>query len=359
MTNRERIVTTLLCQPTDRVPFGVGIGFYPWGETMERWRTESGISDLNPAGLFGYDAGFHGVPAEYGPWPHVESEVIEENDRFIISKDFRGIITKNRRDHHSMPDFIAHPIRNEQDWSAYKDLHLQPRLDERLKRLDEFADGRADVDAPIQLGSFPWGHFGTARDMMGAEELLYAFYDMPDLVADMMQTFTDLWIAIYERVVEKVKVDHIHLWEDMAGRQGSLISMEMVEKFMMPHYDRTVAFARKHDIPIVSVDTDGNVDQLVPIMVEHGINMMFPFEVQAGNDVEEFQKKFPGLGIIGGLDKNMLAGTLKDIHVELDRAEGMLANGGAIPGCDHLIPPNVPWENWRYFNEHLRGICGV
>ena len=62
MNNRDRIIKTLLCEETDRAPFGVGIGFGPWMDTIFRWREESGIADLNPAEYFGYDQGFIGAP---------------------------------------------------------------------------------------------------------------------------------------------------------------------------------------------------------------------------------------------------------------------------------------------------------
>jgi len=359
MTNRERIIQTLLCEPTDRVPFGVGIGFLPWGQALERWRKESGISDLNLCAYFGYDPGFQTVPAEYGPCPHVETKVLEETDEFVVSRDYRGILMRNRRDLHSMPDWIAHPIQNGHDWRAYKEKHLQFRQEERLARLDEYLEHAGRADAPVQVGCFPWGVFGTARDMMGAEELLIGFYDTPDLIRDIMQTYTDLWLQIYEAIAAKTQIDHIHIWEDMSGRQGSLISMQMVEDFMMPHYDRIMAFAREHDIPIVSVDSDGLVDALVPKMIEHGINMYFPFEVQAGNNIERYRDRHPKLGIMGGLDKNALARGREEIDAELAKAERMVAKDGYIPGCDHLIPPNVPWDNWNYFNEELRRICGA
>ena len=42
------------------------------------------------------------------------------------------------------------------------------------------------------------------------------------------------------------------------------------------------------------------------------------------------------------------------MHRELDRAEQMLALGGWVPGCDHLIPPDVSWANFTYFVEHLK-----
>ena len=359
MTNRERIVDTLLCKPTDRAPFGISIGFGPWGETYERWRKESGIADLDLARYFGCDRDFIIIPAEMGPLPHFEQKVLSEDAHFVVSIDYRGITMRNRRDSHSIPEFIRHPLATADDWLRYKEERLLPRIEERLSKLDEFAGWAPAADAPLQVGYFPWGVFGTARDLLGAEELLIGFYTMPDVIRDIMETHTTLWLALYERIAARLRIDHIHIWEDMSGRQGSLISMKMVEEFMMPQYDRIAAFARHRNIPLMSVDSDGYVGELVPTMMRHGINAFLPFEVQAGNSVEEYRRLYPKLGIIGGLDKNAIAGSRQQINGELARAEQMLALGGYIPGCDHLIPPNVSWSNWRYFVENLRKIIGA
>ena len=359
MTNRERIIQTLLCRKTDRAPFGVGIGFGTWRQTLERWRAESGVADLDPAAHFGYDQGFLRVPVECVAFPHTPDTVLTVDDEFITAEDWRGITMRNRRDAGSLPEFIAHPIRTAEDWAAYKAERLQTRLDERLAAVPEFAETARATDAPVQIGGYPLGIFGTLRDFLGAEKLLVDFYDRPDLVRDMMETCVSLWLAIYERVLEQVQVDYLYIWEDMSGKQGSLISMHMVEEFMMPHYDRIRDFARAHGIRVTAVDSDGLVNELVPTMVRHGVNAFLPFEVQAGNDVEEYRRLYPGLGIIGGLDKNALARSRRDIHRELDRAGRMLAAGGYIPGCDHSIPPNVSWENWTYFVGHLRNIIGA
>jgi uroporphyrinogen-III decarboxylase len=354
MTNRERCIRTLLCEKTDRAPFPMWLGFAPWGETYERWKTESGIADLDLTRHFGFERFFHCVPAELGPFPHFTHTVIKETDEFVIATDWRGITTRNRRDGHSIPEFLSHPIKTPADWQRYKEDHLQQRAVDRLPGLKSFAADMAGIDAPVQVGCFPWGVFGTARDLMGAEELLMAFYDEPDLVRDIMRTCTDVWLAVYEEVVKSVRVDHIHIWEDMSGKQGSLISMAMIEEFMMPQYDRLTAFASRHGIPIISVDSDGLVDELVPAMMRHGMNAFLPFEVQAGNSVEEYRRLYPKLGIMGGLDKNALAKGKPELHRELDRAEKMLALGGYVPGFDHLIPPDATWSNFTYFVEHLR-----
>ena len=96
------------------------------------------------------------------------------------------------------------------------------------------------------------------------------------------------------------------------------------------------------------------VDELVPVMMRHGVNAFMPFEAQAGNDVVAYRKQYPKLGIMGGLDKSALAKGKLEMHRELDRAEQMLALGGWIPGLDHLVPPDVSWGNFKFFMEHLR-----
>jgi len=356
MTHRRRMIDTLLGRSVDRVPFGVGFG--PWGQTLQQWREESGISDLDPATYFGYDPDFLPVPVtpEYGPFPRFEERVLKEDAEFVVFTDSRGITMRNRRDGLSMPEFIRHPIQTPADWERYKAERLQPRLAERLHNLDESLQAAQSSQAGIQVGRYPWGVFGTARDLMGAEELLISFYTQPELVHDIMKTNVDLWLAIYEKIAEKVQIDHVHIWEDMSGKQGSLISMAMVEEFMMPHYDRIADFVRRHNIPLFSVDTDGNCDELIPVFMRHGVNVMFPFEVQAGSDIERYRDLYPTLGMLGGLDKNALAKTKKEMNRELARAERMLAKGRYVPGCDHLIPPNVPWTNWKYFMEALKKI---
>jgi len=138
-----------------------------------------------------------------------------------------------------------------------------------------------------------------------------------------------------------------------------MISMEMVEEFMMPQYDRIAEFCRRGNVAGFSVDSDGSVEKLVPMMMRHGVNAYTPFEVQAGSDVEEYRRLYPELGIYGGLDKNALSLDKAAINKELGRCERMLAVGGYIPGFDHLIPPNVPWENFEYAVKELRRMIGV
>lgn len=359
LTCGERIVRCLIGEAVDRVPFGVNLGWWPWGETLANWRRETGQSELDLACAFGYEASF-AVPAfECGPFPHFEEKVIEETAEYIVSRDWRGITVRNRRDLSSMPEFLDYPVKTPADWERIKTERL--RLDDADRRIAQnWAAFRARIKQSgeaVQVGGFPWGVFGTARDLLGAEELLIAFYTEPDMVRDMMEHMTSLWLGLWERVATEVRIDHIHIWEDMSGRQGSLISPAMTESFMMPCYDRIAAFARAHGVRVVSVDTDGDCSELVPLMMRHGVNMFFPFEVQAGNDILEYRRQYPEIGIMCGLDKRALARSRVEVDLEVEKAAAMVRQGRYVPGFDHLIPLDARWENFRYAAEKIKELC--
>ena len=356
LTPGERVVRCLTGGEIDRVPFGVGLGWNPWGEALPNWRRATGLVDLEPAKYFEYDRSFALPAIEYGIFPGFEKVIIEKNAEFTIWRNERGITMRQDNAGGSMPDWIDHPVKSPADWTQ---LRGRLQMDDARIREDwpEFRARLKATGEAVQVGVFPWGVFGTVRDLLGNEQVLYAFYDYPEMVRDMMTTLTSLWIKLYERVAAEVQIDQHPPWEDMSGRQGSLISPAMVEAFMMPCYDRIVAFASAHNIRVISVDTDGDCSQLVPIFLKHGINMVFPFEVQAGNDIRDYRRQYPTLGIMFGLDKRALAGTLDDVDREIDKAAMMIKLGRYVPGFDHLLPPDAKWENFKYAAEQIRYLC--
>jgi hypothetical protein len=183
---------------------------------------------------------------------------------------------------------------------------------------------------------------------------------MPDLVHEIMDHMTGIYLAVFKQVVRDVRVDVIHLWEDMCYRNGPLISPRHWEAFMGPNYRRIAAFARAHGIPILSVDTDGNPALIASPMVDAGVNLLFPMEVAAGCDVNAWRKAHPALGLLGGVDKRALARGPEAIDAELARIRPAVETGRYIPALDHLVPDNVSWENYCYYARGLGElIAGV
>lgn len=361
LTDRERYIRCMLGQEVDHTPFA--IFWWPWGTAWKRWKAEGCPFENMEAVIahYGCELQRYGVPINAGPCPGFGYNRLEETDEYYVWVDSWGIKRKNPRHSESMSQFLEFPVKNWDDWRKYKAEHLDPRNPQRLAQDWRKACAQWLKDGKIiRLGYFPdVGIFGSVRWLLGDEECLIAFYTEPELVADIMKTMTDVYVEVFQAVASEVQVDELHIWEDMSGRQGPLISPDHWRQFMGPCYRRLRDLADRYKIPLMSVDTDGQPDLIVPPMMEHGVNVLFPLEVAAGCDVSEFQRKYPTLGMIGGIDKRALAGGKKAIDEELARIAPAVRRGRYIPTTDHLIPDDVSWENYVYYLESLKKLVGA
>jgi uroporphyrinogen decarboxylase len=259
-----------------------------------------------------------------------------------------------------MSEFLEWPIRNRSDWERYRKERLDPHQPERLAgKWREAGEDALARGVPIQLGNFPdCTVFGGVRWLLGDEDCCAAFYEDPDLVREIMEHLTTVFLTVFEAVASEVRVDVLHLWEDMCGRQGPLISPRHWEEFMGPCYRRVKEFADRRGIPLISVDTDGWPDPIVPCMMRAGVNYLWPFEVAAGCDVNDYRKRYPTLAMMGGIDKRALAEGPAAIDAELARVRPAVERGRYIPDLDHSIPDDVSWENFRRYAKALKELCG-
>ena len=178
LTQGERFIRCMTGEPIDRVPFGVGLGWYPWGQTLARWRQETGQPDLDVWKTLGYEGDNAAPKMHAGIWPAFEHKVIEQTEEFIIVRDERGITKRDRRDGLSMPDFLDYPVKCRRDWDKLKAERLALDAPGRIEQdWDAFDDRIKREGLVVRVGDYPFGVFGTPRDFLGAEELLVAFYD--------------------------------------------------------------------------------------------------------------------------------------------------------------------------------------
>ena len=172
----------------------------------------------------------------------------------------------------------------------------------------------------------------------------------------MLNHFCKLWLLMCEKLTSKIDFDFAVFWEDMSGRQGSMISPATFREFMSPNYKKLTDFLKSRGINIFAVDTDGYVGELINLFLEIGINMLFPFEQQADNDLIKFRKKFPELRMFGGIDKKILSRDKISIDKELEKISFLIGKGGYIPSIDHNVSPDSSWENFKYYRNRLNEI---
>jgi uroporphyrinogen decarboxylase len=318
-------------------------------------------ADCNLRAHLGSDRPPATVQVNYGPCPRIERQVLREDDDFILFTDSWGILRRDYKHGESMSEFIEFPVKNRDDWERFRAERLDPDHPDRfLGNWRQQAEASAREGVALQLGNYPdVGVFGGLRWLLGDEECLLAFYTDPQLVHDIMDHLTTVYLAVFARVVEVLRIDVIHIWEDMCGRQGPLISPRHWDEFMAPNYQRIRDFARSHDIPIISVDTDGDPRLILPNMTAAGVNYLWPFEVAAGCDVAQIRRRWPSLGMMGGIDKRALAIGPKAIDAEMERVAPVIETGRYIAALDHLVPDDVSWSNYCYYAEALRRRIGV
>ena len=71
LTCGERVVRCFIGEDIDRVPYGVGLGWDPWGETLDNFRRQSGIPDLDLREHFRFDKSFALPDVHYGIYPRI------------------------------------------------------------------------------------------------------------------------------------------------------------------------------------------------------------------------------------------------------------------------------------------------
>ena len=303
---------------------------------------------------FGFDPGLVCLPVNSVLEPPFERKVIEEEKGYVIYQDEYGVTKKMNKAAPSRPQYLRWPAQDRRGFEALKQ-RLVPSLKDRVPPAwKELIKGYAHRDHPLTLGGYPCGFYGMLRFLMGEEQLLLNFYDAPSLIRDFMNTLADFWIELWGQALSEIKVDCVNFWEDMAYRSGPLISPEMFKEFMLPPYQRVTSFLREMGVNIILVDTDGRIEKLIPLFLESGITAIFPFEVQAGNDIVAFRKQYPRLGILGGIDKMKIAEGKKAIDEELDsKVPSILRSGGYIPHIDHHVHPDISWKDFIYYRTRL------
>ncbi|MFC2159774.1 uroporphyrinogen decarboxylase family protein [Actinomycetota bacterium] len=349
-----------------------------WGKTIKRWWEEGLPKEKNTVesvnNYFNVDNRLS-INLKTLIWPQFPEKIIEEKDGYTTGYDISGILRKRKIGEDfetSLPQYIKYPIDSRDSWKRFAKERLNfdvkgrdafeikyngTIMMESYPGADNFQEAKnlinnSDSVVEVLLGSV----FGILRNWMGLEKISFALYEDILWVEEMMNHLTDLLLSVLERVIEplNIKIDHAQWWEDMCYNNGSLISPKHVKQLMLPNYKRVNEYLNNKGTDIISVDSDGFIDELIPLWLEAGINTMNPNEVASGMDVVKMRKKYGrNLRMIGGIDKRVLAEGKEAIDKELDYKIPLIAEGGYIPAVDHSVPYDISFDNYMYYHNSL------
>ena len=340
-------------QGVDKLPNGIAVmagGLY--------WPTQSFPLDKDVRAHFKMDDTQYVVDVNLHFCPKFEINVLYEDDKKFEYIDIDGVRRVFLKKEATIPTSLEWPIKDKRSWEKLKHerLNLKNLTDRFPDNWDKLVQLYKTRDYPLSIGGYPHGFFGTPAHLIGYENLFIWYCLEPKLIHDILRTFTNIWLAVFEEVISKVEIDHWHIWEDISYGKGSMISIDMVKEFLCPYIKEIADFVKAKGVKIILLDTDGNCNDLITPFIEAGVTGMYPFETHSGMDIVEVRKKYPDLQMLGGIPKSEIAKGKKRIDEILMPVEEVLKTGGYIPFCDHFIPPEVDFENFTYYRNRLNDL---
>jgi uroporphyrinogen decarboxylase len=373
VNERERFLQTIGFAHPDRIPLITG---GPRESTLARWHQEGLPQGKNwlvhmcdELGIF-YD--FPKTPrvelgVDFRMIPQFEEKVLEHKNGHYIVQDWMGNVTEisDQYDYtyirHAI-DFVTRkwhrfPVETPADFEKMKeryDVDTPERYPDDITTRCRAAGGRDWVLRVIFAGPF-W----QMREWCGFEPLCMMFAEQPGLIEEMCSFWSDFVASMLERLCSRIVVDVVRVNEDMAYKGASMISPAMVRRFLLPVWSRWTAILRNAGVPVLEMDSDGRVDELIPIWVEGGFSMCSPVEVAAGCDINLYRERHDTrMAFAGGVDKRAIAKGGRFIEEEMSRIAPVVRSGGYIPGCDHGMPPDISWDCLLQFGRLWAQLTG-
>lgn len=372
MTSRERFHACMNYAPVDRVPnHEVGV----WAQTKHRWRDEGlAIDEMNWDWFVGEEQ--WGLdPREYfdvrfDMIPGYEEKVLSRDGDTEIIQRANGVVSRAlvtgaaEGMRMSMDEYLHFPVETPDDFRELK-KRFRPSSHGRYPPYwEEFSlRGWKEREHVLVLGKncSTLGFYWRGREWMGTENLSYAWYDYPEMMHEMMEFIADFTIETARPALEAgIAPDYVFLNEDLSMKTGPLLSPKTYKEFIFPHMKRLVSFFKEHGVSWVAVDTDGNCELIIPMLLDAGVDAIWPLERASDMDPVAIRKKFGrDLRLWGGVDKRELAKDTAAIDAHLRTLQPLVAEGGFIPTVDHLVPPDVSLGNFRHYmirkQQLLRG----
>ena len=273
MNSKERVLLALEHQEPDYVPL-----FEPWIENqiMEQFNGDPYSTRIR-LGMDCLPLGSH--PSNTNAYKNG----IDEWGRIFKDGQYCGGVVQSYRD---LEHYTA-PLSHAADW--FPDHEVK-----KVKRnyREEYALFYAWHDCSL----------GLSYLSMGMENFFLACYTDLELVKAVIERSTLWTLALVEEAVNN-DVDFIVLGDDTADNSRPMISPRMFQELILPEYKK---ITKSCPVPIIW-HSDGNIEPLLPFIVEAGFSGVHSLEPKAGINLQKIKQNFG--------TKLVLAGNVDTTHI--------------------------------------------
>lgn len=322
----------------------------------DEWRQQGATEDEINMTAFDWDyverIDCGGITGPFGG----ESVILEETDEHILRRDALGRTVKLIKGRATVALPLDFPVTDMASWEKLKPMFV---FDE--KRIDREQMEKAKASSNAIVRAHMPGAFDVLRELMGEEVACLAYYDQPELVADILATVQDTALRVLDFVSREVAIDQLSVHEDFAGRSGPLVGPEQIKQTFRGYYRAVWEMLQSRGAVIFNLDTDGNINSVMDALLDCGLTCMHPMEPAAGMDIVKLREQYGDhLAMQGGIDKFVLTKGRDAIRAELEyKLQPAMRTGGMVFSLDHRIPNGTPLEAYRYYVDTGREILGL
>lgn len=383
-TSFKRVKTALEHKEPDRVPFDIG-GALVAGiniKALKKLRKYLGLSEkveifdkVTQLGRIDDDIierlgiDIKNVAPESPKNPGLSKDLGLQGKYFRLIDEF-GIGYKMPVKGGHFYDLYLHPLK---DAKTIRDIDRYPWPDpldsSRFVNLKERADRVVyEQKKAYFLERMNAGMWENAMWMTGYEKFFMDMITNKKLIHAIMNKFLEIKMKYWERALDAVgeNVMMVSAADDLGTKEGLLVSLELYKELIWPYHKKLFEFIKKKAKSKVYIffHCDGAIIEVIPLLIEAGIDILNPIQVNCkGMETKVIKKEFgKDLSFWGGsCDNNILAfETPEKVREETKRRINDLAPGGGfIFAPIHIIQSVVPpeniiawWETLQEFGEY-------
>lgn len=266
-------------------------------------------------------------------------------------------------------DLYLLPLANAETVQAIENYPWPDPLDPtRFTHLKEKADRVVyEEKKAYVMGRMSAGMWEHATWMTGHEKFFMDMLLNEKLVTAIMEKMLELKMRYWGRYLDTVGDNTmvVSTADDLGTQNSLLVSLDLYKKLIWPYHKKLFDFIKKRAKGKVYIffHNDGAIMETIPLLIEAGVDILNPFQVNCkGMDTRVFKKEFgEDLTIWGGTCSPLILefGTPEEVRDETKRRIDDLAPGGGfIFAPIHIIQGGVPPENimawWSTLQEYGR-----
>lgn len=236
---------------------------------------------------------------------------------------------------------VAHPLA---DWEKWKSYHIpEPHSPHRFRKAEKLIREREDKYLLAWNFLTIFERFWMLR---GFDKVFTDPYIYPQEFLALRDAIVEYNIGMVQEWAKR-EVDGIFFSDDWGSQKALLINPKDWRKYYKPGYKRIFGLTRAKGLDVF-FHSDGDISEIIPDLIECGVNVIQPVQPGAMNLQELGDKYASKLCFWGGINcqKTLCRGTPDDIKKEIGWLKKTLGTkeGGYIGGL-HSILPDVPKKN--------------